>query len=120
MGRNHWVKMSPAYQVENQKKFYEKWEDVLEREHLPNAQDPFLTRDRSQLKKRILVIDHRVPIYDNDAGARTVLMYTKLFLELGMQVTFLPNDFFPLNLLKALTNFPEPEYHYLKIQCIFP
>jgi len=84
-----------AYQVENQKKFYEKWEDVLEREHLPNAQDPFLTRDRSQLKKRILVIDHRVPIYDNDAGARTVLMYTKLFLELGMQVTFLPNDFFP-------------------------
>ena len=84
-----------AYQVENQKKFYEKWKKVLEADHLPNAQDPFLTRDRSQLKKRILVIDHRVPIYDNDAGARTVLMYTKLFLECGLQVTFLPNDFFP-------------------------
>ena len=84
-----------AYQIENQKKFYEKWKNVLGMYHLPNGEKPFLARDRSQLKKRLLVIDHRVPIYDNDAGARTVLMYTKLFLECGLQVTFFPNDFFP-------------------------
>ena len=84
-----------AYQVENQKKFYEKWKAVLESNHLPNGQTPFVARDRGQLRKRILVIDHRVPMYDKDAGARTVIMYTKLFLELGMYVTFLPNDFFP-------------------------
>lgn len=84
-----------AYQIENQRKFYEKWKDVLEREHLPNGQDPFLTRDRSQMKKRILVIDHRVPWYDKDAGARNVFMYTRIFLQLGLKVTFMPDNYFP-------------------------
>lgn len=84
-----------AYQVENQQKFFEKWKEVLKSNHLPNGQTPFVARDRGQLRKRILIIDHRVPMYDRDAGARTVIMYTKLFLELGMHVTFLPNDFFP-------------------------
>jgi GT2 family glycosyltransferase len=84
-----------AYQIENQTKFYEKWKDVLESEHLPNGQDPFLTRDRSQMKKRILVIDHRVPWYDKDAGARNVFMYTRIFLQLGLKVTFMPDNYFP-------------------------
>ncbi|WAJ24552.1 glycosyltransferase [Lacrimispora xylanolytica] len=84
-----------AYQMENQKKFYEKWKEVLEKEHLPNGQDPFLTRDRSQMKKRILVIDHRVPWYDKDAGARNVFMYTQIFSQLGLKVTFMPDDYFP-------------------------
>lgn len=84
-----------AYQIENQKKFYKKWKDVLEREHLPNGQDPFQARDRSQLKKRILVIDHRVPWYDKDAGARNVFMYTQIFLQMGLKVTFMPDNYFP-------------------------
>lgn len=84
-----------AYQVKNQKKFYEKWKGTLEKEHLSNAQDVFRARDRGQLKKSILVIDHRVPWYDRDAGARNVYMYTKFFAKLGMKVTFLPDNFYP-------------------------
>lgn len=84
-----------TYQITNQKKFFEKWKTVLEREHLKNGCDVFLARDHSQTKKRILVIDHMVPRYDRDAGAKNVHMYTNIFAQLGMKVTFLPADFFP-------------------------
>ena len=59
-----------AYQAVNQEKFYEKWKDVLEREHFPNGQDVFLAKDRSRNKKQILVVDHYVPHYDKDAGGK--------------------------------------------------
>ena len=84
-----------AYQRINQSKFYEKWKNELEKNHKPNGEDVFLARDRSQLKKRILVIDHMVPQYDKDAGARNVFMYTKIFIESGLKVTFLPADYYP-------------------------
>ncbi len=84
-----------AYQEKNQKKFYAKWRRVLEEEQLPHGRQVFLARDRGQMKKKILIMDHRVPCYDKDAGGRTVFMYAKLFLELGLQVTFFPDDFYP-------------------------
>lgn len=84
-----------AYQRINQSKFYEKWKDELEKNHKSNGKDVFLARDRSQLKKRILIIDHMVPQYDKDAGARNVFMYTKIFIESGLKVTFLPADYYP-------------------------
>jgi len=84
-----------AYQIKNAETFHKKWENVLTRENLENGKDVFLARDRSQLKKKILIIDHKVPMYDNDAGARMVFMYVKLYLEAGFSVTFLPDNFFP-------------------------
>jgi len=84
-----------AYQVENQKKFYDKWKERLEKDHLVNGTDVFLARDHSQNKKKILIIDHMVPKYDRDAGAKNVYMYTKVFVEMGMKVTFLPADYYP-------------------------
>lgn len=84
-----------SYQITNQKKFYKKWQSILESGHLDNGKDVFLARDHSQYRKRILVIDHMVPRYDKDAGAKNVFMYTKIFLEMGLRVTFLPADYFP-------------------------
>lgn len=84
-----------AYQEKNQKKFLTKWRRVLEEEQLPHGQQVFLARDRGQNRKKILIMDHRVPCYDKDAGGRTVFMYAKLFLESGLQVTFFPDDFYP-------------------------
>lgn len=82
-----------AYQVENQKKFLEKWKDVLEKEHFPNGEDVFLAKDRSRFKKQILVVDHYVPNYDKDAGGKCTYMYLKTFLKLGMKVTFIGDNF---------------------------
>ncbi len=82
-----------AYQVENQNKFYEKWKEVLEKEHYPNAENVFLAKDRSRLKKRILVVDHYVPNYDKDAGGKCTYMYLKTFIKLGMKVAFIGDNF---------------------------
>mgnify|MGYP005786168177 CR=1 FL=1 len=82
------------YQVENQKKFYEKWKDVLEKEQFDNGTHLFLARDRSRYKKHILVIDHYVPQYDKDAGSKTTFMYLKQMLRMGLHVTFIGDNFF--------------------------
>ncbi|MDD3346465.1 glycosyltransferase [Oscillibacter sp.] len=83
------------YQVINQKKFHEKWKDVLEREHFPNGKNVFQARDRSRNKKVLLMVDHYVPQYDKDAGSRTVFAYLKLFAENGYQVKFIGDNFYP-------------------------
>ena len=81
------------YQVDNKKKFYEKWKDVLE-EHYPNAENVFVARERSYKKKTLLVIDHYVPTYDKDAGSRTVFGYLKLFVKMGYNVKFMGENFY--------------------------
>ena len=84
-----------AYQVENQKKFYEKWKETLEKDHYPNGQNVFRAKDRGQFRKQLLVVDHYVPHYDKDAGGRCTYMYLKLFVKMGFKVTFIGDNFFP-------------------------
>ena len=83
-----------AYQAVNQEKFYEKWKDVLEKEHFPNGEDVFLAKDRSRNKKHILVVDHYVPHYDKDAGGKCTYMYLLLFVRMGFKVTFIGDNFY--------------------------
>ena len=78
----------------NQEKFYEKWRDVLEKEHFPNGEDVFLAKDRSRNKKHILVVDHYVPHYDKDAGGKCTYMYLLLFVRMGFKVTFIGDNFY--------------------------
>ncbi|HCT64580.1 MAG TPA: glycosyl transferase family 2 [Lachnospiraceae bacterium] len=83
-----------AYQVTNQKKFYEKWKDILEKENFSNGENLFVAKDRSRFKKHMLVVDHYVPNHDKDAGGKCTFMYIKLFVSLGMKVTFIGDNFF--------------------------
>lgn len=82
-----------SYQKANQEKFLKKWKDVLSQEHFENGKEVYLAKDRGQTKKQILVIDHYVPNYDKDAGGRCTFMYMKTFLDLGMKVTFIGDNF---------------------------
>ncbi len=84
-----------AYQIENQKKFYDKWKDVLEKEHNKNGVNPFLARERGIGRKILLMVDHYVPQYDKDAGSRTVYQYIRLFVENGYHVKFIGDNFYP-------------------------
>lgn len=79
-----------AHQVSNQKKFYARWKEELERNHLDNAVNPFLARDRSVKKKTILVVDHYVPQPDRDAGSRSTWCFLQEFLAMGLNVKFWP------------------------------
>jgi len=94
-GRSHGRDLTSgikAYQVVNQQRLLDRWRDVLQREHFPNAQNVLRARDRSRDKPHVLVIDHYVPQWDQDAGSRTIYQYVKLFLELGFAVTFWPDN----------------------------
>ena len=55
------------YQVVNQQRFLEKWQNELARFHYPNAEQVPRARDRSRDKRSVLIIDHYVPHYDKDA-----------------------------------------------------
>lgn len=84
-----------SYQVENGKKFFEKWKDTLEKEHFENGTNVFQARDRSALKPKLLMINSYVPMYDKDAGSRTLYQYLKIFVERGFSVTLLGDNFYP-------------------------
>ncbi|HAU37824.1 MAG TPA: glycosyl transferase family 2 [Phycisphaerales bacterium] len=82
-----------SHQVANQRKLFEKWKTVLEAEHFENGGEVFLARDRNRDKKTLLFIDHYVPHFDRDAGSRTVMAYLRLFVSMGLNVKFLPDNF---------------------------
>ena len=80
---------SKEIQIINRKKFVEKWKNDLK--YQKEKGNTFLSRDRGN--NRIFVIDSFVPSYNKNAGYRCTFMYLNLFKEIGLQVTFLPNDF---------------------------
>ena len=81
-----------AYQVENQRKFHERWRDVLEREHFSNGEHVYLARDRSRNRPSVLVVDHYVPQADRDAGSRTMMQFMELLVRCGVNVKFWPEN----------------------------
>lgn len=91
-----------AYQVQNQKKFFARWKSVLEATHFANGEKVFLAKDRSALRKTVLVIDHYIPQPDQDAGSRTMVQLMTLLRAKGMSVKF-----WPQNLWR------DPEYSHL-------
>lgn len=82
-----------AYQVANREKFCEKWKDVLQKENYPNGTHVFQAKGRSRFRKHILVVDHYVPNYDKDAGGKCTYMYMKTFVKMGLEVTFIGDNF---------------------------
>lgn len=80
-----------ACQVENQKKFLQRWQKELAG-HYPNAQNVFRARERSRAKHVVLVVDHYVPQPDRDAGSRTMMQFLQGLCDLGSSVKFWPEN----------------------------
>ena len=87
--RNNLSSGIKKYQIINKKKFVEKWKNDLK--YQKEQGNNFVSRDRGY--NRIFVIDSIIPSYNMNAGFRCTFMYLNLFKEIGLQVTFLPNDF---------------------------
>lgn len=79
-----------SYQVENMRKQYERWRDLLDN-YQDNAIDVDQAKDRGA-SRRVLVLDHRTPTPDRDAGSMVVFNLMLLLREMGFQVTFIPED----------------------------
>ena len=74
------------FQLINKIKFIEKWRNELK--YQKEQGETFLSRDR-RYNKRILVINKEIPIFNEDAESRCIFMYLNLFIEIGLQVTFI-------------------------------
>jgi len=83
-----------AYQVENQRRFYERWHEVLKREHFPGGENVFRARGRTRATCTILIVDHYVPQPDRDAGSRTMWQFIQMFLHKGFSVKFWPENLY--------------------------
>jgi len=81
-----------AYQVTNQKQLRAKWAFTLERHAEAHLPDPrALVRPH---RPRICVIDARVPTPDKDAGSVTAIWYLRILLDLGYDITYLPENLY--------------------------
>jgi GT2 family glycosyltransferase len=83
-----------AYQVENQRRFYQRWHEVLKREHFPNGENVFRARGRTRAMRTILVVDHYIPQPDRDAGSRTMWQFIRMFVRKGFSVKFWPDNLY--------------------------
>ncbi len=83
------------YQVENQKKFFEKWKKVLLKEHAVGPELLDRAHARSLHRPRVFFADYQIPQWDGEAGGRLVWMYMQLMLDLGFQIVFRPANLFP-------------------------
>lgn len=81
-----------AYQIENSKKLFERWQDRLKSHQAPGV-DVDNAKDR-MAKRRVLVLDFCTPTPDQDSGSIDTFNVMLLLREMDFQVTFIPEDNF--------------------------
>jgi len=78
-----------SYELVNRSKFREKWGNVL-RDFLPNGTAHVRRASQRGLSKRVLVVDTRSPMPDQDSGSLRMVRLLDILRDLGFQVTFAP------------------------------
>ncbi|MGE0225441.1 MAG: glycosyltransferase [Acetobacteraceae bacterium] len=81
-----------ASQITNHRTFLQVWGETLARDHFPNGTSVLRARDRARHRKVVLVIDHRMPEPDRDAGSRTMIAFIRALLDAGIVVKFWPHN----------------------------
>lgn len=81
-----------AHQVTNQKAFFQRWRNVLERDHFENGQSVSVASGRTRGRISVLIVDHKVPEPDRDAGSRSLLCFIRVLQEMGCQVKLWPDN----------------------------
>lgn len=81
-----------SYQVVNRRTFVDVWAEVLAQGHYRNGEHILRARDRSMVRKVVLVVDHYVPTPDKDAGSRAIMGYLHILLQAGFVVKFWPHN----------------------------
>jgi len=80
-----------SMQVKNQKKFTEKWSNVLKNRSPDSAKNAFLERSRTT-GLNILYIDRYVPEHDKDSGSLDSYYLASILSYLDHDVTFWPDN----------------------------
>jgi O-antigen biosynthesis protein len=81
------------FQEENRPKFVAKWRHRLDVEHKrPDPANVAVAANRHR-GPHVLVIDHRVPMWDRDAGSLRILKIMQALIGLGARITFMSENF---------------------------
>jgi GT2 family glycosyltransferase/glycosyltransferase involved in cell wall biosynthesis/SAM-dependent methyltransferase len=80
------------YQELNRPKLVDKWGTELARDQLRPSSANVRRGSNRGPGPHVLVIDHRVPMPDQDAGSLRMLRLIETLLSLGCRVTFAPDD----------------------------
>jgi GT2 family glycosyltransferase/SAM-dependent methyltransferase/glycosyltransferase involved in cell wall biosynthesis len=84
------------FQEQNRPKFVAKWRPRLESEQLlPSPANVRAAANRHR-GPHVLVIDHRIPMWDRDAGSLRILKIMQALLGLGARVSFMPENLAPV------------------------
>ena len=84
------------HQEANRPKFVEKWRARLESEHLRSGEVRVRRAADRYRREQVLIVDHRMPMWDRDAGSLRMLEIVRSLLRLGYGVNFLPDNFTPI------------------------
>lgn len=85
-----------SFQVTNKPKFYEKWQSTLREKHWPPESNQVWRSRRHGKKPEVLMMDHYVPEWDKDSGSFYMRNMIEIFLKLGWNITFYPDNLTPL------------------------
>ncbi|HEV7162500.1 MAG TPA: methyltransferase domain-containing protein [Solirubrobacteraceae bacterium] len=80
------------FQESNRQKFVAKWRGRLEAEQRYPAPTNVRVAANRHRGQHVLVLDHRVPMPDRDAGSLRMLNIMQGLLSLGARVTFMPDN----------------------------
>ena len=80
-------------QPQNQRVFFEKWKNELERNNYYRDENLFKARDKSKHKQTVLLIDYKVPNISNPDGKKKSEQMINHYIELGFNIKFLPDNF---------------------------
>jgi GT2 family glycosyltransferase/SAM-dependent methyltransferase/glycosyltransferase involved in cell wall biosynthesis len=83
------------YQEQNRSKFVAKWRHRLESEQLRAAPTNLRLAANRHRGRHVLIVDHRVPMWDRDAGSLRMLHIMKALLDADVRVTFMPENLVP-------------------------
>lgn len=81
------------YQIDNQKKFLEKWKSELQLQPKDKS-ELFVARERNREHKTVLFIDHYVVQMDKDAGSKSTYFYMRLLQKKGYTVKFVGDNYY--------------------------
>lgn len=79
------------FQDINQHKFVEKWQAVLEAEHVLSNAGAYRARQRTG-DQHILIVDHYVPTFDRDSGSQRMISMIQILIDMNYRVSFWPDD----------------------------
>lgn len=79
-----------AFQAVNRRTFMRCWEPTLARFHYPDSTHVLRAREQGRGRGIALVVDHKIPEPDRDAGSQTMLAILRALLAEGMLVKFWP------------------------------